>query len=219
MSLTSRFIAVAMTVLVLAEAVRASRSQPESLVGLWDSATTSAGGIGSTIEFRADGTFVEATTVIVNGYYRVTGDQLEIGERPFGPDSKPGQSVRFVVEGSVMRATAPDGSVLRKDRLGQPEPGKPAIVGAWRYRHYTGPTAYERYSDDGRMFFRLPMKSFVGRYVVKGDDLVLTRPNQAGVTMRVSQRGDQFILSGSGRTTTYRRDTAGPWYAREQIAR
>jgi hypothetical protein len=204
---------------VLASMPDAYALQPTSLVGLWDSATPSKGGIGSTLEFRADGTFVEATTVIVDGYYRVAGDQLLIDERPIAPDAKAGQPMKMVVDGNVMRVTAPDGSVLRKDRLGQPEAGQPPIVGAWRYRHETGPTAYERYTADGRMFFRLPLKSYSGRYVLKGDELVLTRQNQAGVTMKIARRGDEIVLTTSDRTTTYRRDTAGPWYDREQIAR
>jgi hypothetical protein len=69
------------------------------------------------------------------------------------------------------------------------------------------------------MFFRLPLKSYSGRYVLKGDELVLTRQNQAGVTMKIARRGDEIVLTTSDRTTTYRRDTAGPWYDREQIAR
>jgi hypothetical protein len=36
------------------------------------------------------------------------------------------------------------------------------------------------------------MKSFIGRYVVKGDELILTRPNQAGITTKVAWRGDEL---------------------------
>ena len=63
------------------------------------------------------------------------------------------------------------------------------------------------------------MKSWVGRYVVKGSQLVLTRPNQADVVMKIVQGNDDLTLSSDGRTTTYRRDHAGPWYDRERIVR
>ena len=208
-----------MLIFLLASAVVASTLQTPSLVGLWDSATTSNGGIGSTLEFRADGTFVEATTVIVNAFYRATGGRLVIAEKPFAAEAPADMSVRIEVEGDVLRWTGPDGSTVRKERLGRAEAGKPGIVGAWRYRHDTGTTAFERYTDDGRMFFRLPMKSWVGRYVVKGSQLVLTRPNQADVVMQIVSRNDDLTLSTGGRTTTYRRDHAGPWYDRERIVR
>jgi hypothetical protein len=206
-------------VLVLTAALLAPGLQTPSLVGLWDSATTSTGGIGSTLEFRADGTFVEATTVIVNAFYRATGGRLVIGEKPFAAQAPADMSVRIEVEGDVLRWTGPDGSIVRKERLGRPEAGKPPIVGAWRYRHDTGTTAFERYTDDGRMFFRLPMKSTVGRYVLNGSDLRLVRPNQAEVTMTVVLRGDELGLSRSGETLNYRRDAAGPWYNRENLVK
>ncbi len=207
-----------MIAVVLAVALLPTTFQTTSIVGLWDS-TTSTGSIGSTLEFRADGTFVEATTVIVDAYYRVTAGRLVIDEKPIGPQAPAAMSVRIEVEGDVLRWTGPDGSIVRKERLGRPDTGLPAIVGAWRYRHETGATAFERYTDDGRMFFRLPMKSSAGRYVLKGSDLLLTRPNQADITMKVFLNGDELSLSTSGQTSAYRRDMAGPWYDREHISR
>jgi hypothetical protein len=208
-----------MMVLVLAATFLSSTVQTTPLVGLWDSATTSRGGIGSTLEFRADGTFVEATTVIVNGYYRIIDGRLVVGDQPLGSQADAAKSLRIEVDGDVLRLTAPDGAVLRKDRVGRPEVGKPAIVGAWRYRHDTGTTAFERYTDDGRMFFRLPMKSSVGRYVLQGNKLLLKRPNQADRAMTVVLAGDELTLTSTDRTANYRRDKAGPWYDREHIGK
>jgi hypothetical protein len=208
-----------MRLLVVAATVISSMSQATPLVGLWDSATTSSGGIGSTLEFRADGTFVEAPTVIVNAYYRIIGDRFVVGEQPLGPNPDQAKSMRIQVDGDVLRLTGPDGSVVLKERLGRAEVGKPAIVGAWRYRHPTGTNAFERYTDDGRMLFRLPMTSSVGRYVVKGNEIVLTRPNQADVAMTVVLKGDELTLSTNGRTANYRRDSAGPWYERQRIGK
>lgn len=59
-----------------------------SLTGLWDSVTTSQGGIGTTLEFRSDATFVEATTVIVNSFFRIVGEHLVIEEQPIAPASR-----------------------------------------------------------------------------------------------------------------------------------
>jgi hypothetical protein len=208
-----------MTILLILGSALASLAQAAGLVGLWDSATTSKGGIGVTLEFRADGTFVDATTVIVNAHYRVIGHRLVVGEQPVGPAAGTVESVQIKIDGRLLRATGPDGSVVSKERIGLPEPGAPAIVGAWRYRHYTGAMAFERYAADGRMYFRLPMRSFAGRYVLKGRELSLTASNRPPVTMAVALEGDTLTLSESNRTTPYRRDAAGPWYEREHVAK
>ena len=62
--------------IVIAVALLPVLFQADPIVGLWDSTRTSAGGLGTTLEFRADGTFVEAATVIVNTYYRFTRSGL-----------------------------------------------------------------------------------------------------------------------------------------------
>jgi hypothetical protein len=37
--------------------------------------------------------------------------------------------------------------------------------------------------------------------------------------MKIVQGNDDLTLSSGGRTTTYRRDHAGPWYDREHLVR
>lgn len=206
--------------LVLAVLLDSQASQVTSIVGLWDSATTSNGGIGQTLEFRADGTFVGAMTVIVDGYYRLIGDRLIVGEQPPGPDAETAIAPRITFDGDVLVESGPDdGSIVRKERIGPKEAGVPGIIGAWRYRHYTKAIAFERYTKDGRMFFRLPMTSAVGHYSLNGNELVLAWPSKPEVKMVIENRGDALSLSQDGRTTDYRRDTAGPWYEREHIAK
>jgi hypothetical protein len=209
-----------MAVFLVLGAALVSLAQAPGLVGLWDSATTSKGGIGETLEFRADGTFVDATTVIVNAHYRVAGDRLVVAEQPAGLTAGDLEPVQIKIDGRSLKATGPDGSVVIKERIGPSETGTPAIVGAWRYRHYTGAMAFERYTTDGQLYFRLPMRSFVGRYTLKGRELSLTQPNRPTVRMTIAfAGGDTLNLSGNSRTTPYRRDTAGPWYGREHVSK
>ena len=106
----------------------------QDLVGLWESRETSKGGIGHAVEFRPDGTYAEAPTVIVELPYQVSGDRLILKE---GPET------RFEIQGDTLTQTRPDGSRVRKERLGKAVEGSPAIVGVWRYRHDTGVTAFE----------------------------------------------------------------------------
>jgi hypothetical protein len=204
--------------LLLAVALVSPAPAPAGLVGLWESARTSRGGIGHTFEFRPDGTYVEATTVIVDGYYRLIGDRLVNGERPVGADADSSKAARIKIDGDVLVETGPDGSIVRKDRVGVG--GKDSrLVGAWRYRHYTDAVAFERYTDDGRMLFRLPMLSSVGRYILKGTELLIQRLNQRDARMTIDLQGDTLSLASDGQTTKYRRVSEGPWYEREHIVR
>lgn len=185
--------------------------QPADLVGLWESTTTSRGGIGQAFEFRSDGTCAESTTVIVDGYYRLIGDHLVQGEKPPGPDADTSKSIRITIDGDVLTATGPDGSIIQKERIG----GKTAstgLVGSWRYHHYTNAVAFERYTADGRMSFRLPMVSSVGRCTMQDGKLTLVRQDQPDATMTIGLEGGVLTLEGGGKLTHYRRSAAGPWY-------
>jgi hypothetical protein len=116
--------------------------------------------------------------------------------------------------------TSPDGAVVvRKTRMSAAGTGKPGLVGVWKYRHSSGATAFERYTDDGKMFFRLPMRSVVGRYTMQGNEVVLVRPDRADVTMTLEIRGDMLSLSSDEGKTDYRRDPAGTWYDSEHIVK
>jgi hypothetical protein len=101
-----------MIALVLAATLMSPTPETTGMVGLWESTRTSSGGIGHTMEFRADGAFVEATTVIVDGYYRVVGDRLVVGAQPPGADPDAGKAPQFKIEGDELVQTGPDGSVV-----------------------------------------------------------------------------------------------------------
>ena len=202
--------------LVIALAFAPVMLQANPIVGLWDSARTSAGGLGSTLEFRADGTFVEAATVIVNTYYRIVGDRLLIDEQPIPQDAQADAAVPIEIAGDLFRMNIPDGTVIEKQRLPGSARGQSPIAGVWTYRHPTGAMAFERYTDEGRMHFRLPMTSVRGTWTLNGTELVLVRSTQPETKATVTLTGDALTLTAGGRGTEYRRDGGGTWYAREQ---
>ena len=180
----------------------------QDLAGLWESRETSKGGIGHTVEFRPDGTYVEAATVIVNFTYQVSGDRLTIHEVKGDQGA-----VRIEIQGDTLIQTQPDGSTLKKERLGKAEEGSPAIVGAWRYRHPTGVTAYERYTPDGRMLFRLPMTSTAGCYKVEGGRLSFIKDGGKETTLSMEMKSGELILKSPGKPgAVYGRAEGGPWY-------
>jgi len=179
-------------------------------VGFWESKKTSRGGIGNALEFRADGTVVEATTVLVEMAYRLIGDRLVTAMEPPDADADTSKAPTIHFEGDSLVMVGPDGSTVRKDRVS----GKGAsILGDWRYCHYAGAVAYERYAEDGRLLFRLPMRSTAGSYAVTGGELTIRMPEKPDATWTVEVRGDELLLStGGGPATEYRREKTGAWY-------
>src|SRR5688572_25212710 len=149
--------------------------QSTQLTGLWESEDKSKGGIGHAIELRADGSYSEATTVIVDMVYRVSGDQIFLSEKP-GGEEKPIPLDLGAETPNLEKRLGP--SVGRKERVGQREPGQEPIVGVWRYEHPTLMVAFERYLPDGRMQLRLPMRSSKGCYASDGTKLTLTQNRQ-----------------------------------------
>jgi hypothetical protein len=197
-----------MLALTLTGSIAAPGPNEFNLVGLWETASTTRGGIGHAIEFRPDGTYVESTVVIVDTPYRLVGNRLHTGS-----DTETGKSPTAAFEGGVLVQTAPDGSVVRKERIPGPPPSPLTIVGAWRYCHYAGVPAYERYSENASMQFRLPMTSSTGRYSLQGDQLTLTADQRPGVKAKVEARGDNLVISRTGGgPAEYRREPTGAWY-------
>ena len=157
--------------------------------------------------------------MIIDAYYQLMGDRLIVdAHQPVRPDSDVSKARHIEFDGDALVETGPDGSVVRKERVGSG--GKSArLVGSWKYRHYTDLVAFEKYTDDGRLCFRLPMRSSVGRYILKGNELLMVRPNLVDARMTLDLLGDTLSLVHDGETTKYRRVGAGPWYERENIVR
>jgi len=209
---TTAFLAAILFTGSAAHGLTCPRPEAKTLVGLWESRETSKGGIGHTIEFREDGTFVEATTVMASFTYHVSGDRLTL-------DEAPGGSVKVRIEGDTFLQTQVDGSTLEKKRLGKAEEGSPAIVGAWRYRSELGSLAFERYTPDGRMSLRLPLAGSTGCYEIAGDRIAMTRPNEGkAATVPFELHAGELVLKGPGKSpVTYGLEPAGPWYDREHL--
>jgi hypothetical protein len=209
-----------MPALLFAATLTCAAPQSTQLVGLWESKERSNGGIGHTVEFRPDGSYVEATSVLVDMYYRVSAGRLTISEKPIVDvdTTAAGDSFPIKIEGDTLTQQQPAGPRLRKERVGHAEPGKDPIVGIWRFRHPTGGTAYERYTPDGQIYFRMPMTSSVGCYKLDGQKLALTRAKEGGVDGTFEMKGEDLVLNFAGKDPgTYTKEPAGPWYEREKV--
>ena len=66
--------------------------------------------------------------------------------------------------------------------------GADSIVGKYKYRHYTGAIAFEQFTADGIMRFRLPMQSTHGCYVITGNRIKVVSSNEEVQTRPGSTR-------------------------------
>ncbi len=176
---------------------------PESnqLVGLWESENRSKGGIGHAFEFRADGSFVESPTVLVDSYYRVSGDHLIVGDKP---NPEPGKNTTPLPLAAMLG-----------ERVGSPVPGQPSHVGVWRSPFPAGGMAYQKLTPEGRLLFRLAMKPAKGCYRFDGTRLTLAIGGKE-TSGSAELRNDDLILRFPNRNADeYHRDPAGPWYELE----
>ena len=185
-----------------------------SAVGFWESETTSRGGIGQSIELKANGELVSATTVMVDQVYRAADGKLFIAEGAKAL-SEAKEGAAFTVTKDFFVQKDDQGGEIQRKRLSGQAQGTSPLVGAWQYRHYTGAIAFERYMEDGRFMFRLPMTSQQGCYGATSDSLSLDTAGRK-TTMQYTVAGATLTLrSAAGKSYTYRR--AEPWYPRDRI--
>ena len=204
--------------LIAAVSCTAPQSTAKALVGRWESQRVSQGGLGHVMDFRSDGSFVQATAVTVTLHYKVAGDQLTVSENSDGKPSPRG-ALRFHVDGSTLTETASDGSSTKAERVGAAEKGASPLIGVWRYRHYTGGIAFERFLKDGNMLFRLPMSSASGCYLVdtKTHDVALTASDGTTRAFPYEIGGDELRLPSGEDPHGYQRSSFGAWYDIDHI--
>jgi hypothetical protein len=199
--------------LLLASAMGCLPPSDSSVAGFWESEGTSGGGIGHTIELKADGEILMSTTVMVDEVYRVRDGRLFVAMT--APDlAARTDGVPFSIIENVLVQGDAQGQV-RKERLGTRPEASTALVGAWRYRHDTGAIAFERYAPDGRFLFRLPMSSDLGCYRTDGGSLGIAAAQVSNSMKYAVVDGKLVLRKADGEPHTYRR--ADPWYPRDQL--
>lgn len=187
-------------------AQEAAEPRAAPVVGFWESMETSQGGIGSALELRADGHLRWTVVVLVEAGYVLEEGKL------FMLDESGGRQELPVTFGSgEMEMTGPDGSALTKTRFRGPAEGSSPIVGDWFYGYFGQGQAFERYTEDGRMLFRLPMRTDAGTYRLDGDRLRVEVQEKAG-TWHWRLEGEDLVTGPPGEERRFRRVPAGAWY-------
>ena len=192
----------------LAPALESDEGSPS---GFWESVETSQGGIGSALELTADGRFRQIVVVLVEFGYRLDGETLFIVD-----EAGAEQAVQVAFGDGSMDLAAPNGSVIRKTRFRDPSNGTSIILGDWRYDYSSQATAYERYTQDGRMIFRLPMRGQSGTFEIKGTKLRLKGSNGKVVTWPFRRQGDELLIVLKGKEQRFRLVEDGQWYSTQK---
>lgn len=184
----------------------ARSAEAASPLGFWESIETSSGGIGAALELRADGVLRHCAVVLLDLDYRLEGDQVVLSD-PTGTDQAPPATLGD----NVMILTGPDGSTLEKKRLRAPPGGNSPILGDWSYDYYGQATAFESYTEDGKVHFRLPLRTETGTYRLDGDRIRVTLAGRRQKWVW-SVEGDELLVGPRGERRRYRRVPGGAWY-------
>ena len=127
------------------------KSSGNKLIGVWESADTTKGGLGAIYEFREDGGLVAGIGALVN----LTYDPQDPNLQQLLPESKV------------------PGDESQPQKIMDGPAGSAPYVGVWKFRHYTGGIAYQWITDDGRILLRVPFPIPWSRYEVKGNKLLV----------------------------------------------
>jgi TPR repeat protein len=156
-----------------------------SLVGTWE-----AKQIGTTLLFSAEGTVTVVVGVMLDGKYRLDGNQLR-AEAP-GAVLPSVQMVAFVGDtalitgGTNYRKLIPFGERARPNSL----------VGQWRWIDSAGVTGYEEYTVEGswRLRAAVPHTGSVskGFYSVRGNTITMRF-----LSPQIEERSEPFTLRGN----------------------
>lgn len=200
--------------IVMASALVCQPVANEKLMGLWESESVTSSGVGSNIVFRKDGSFTTAMTVIVDLKYQVKDGKLYIAKDSDKPVSFDiGLDISF--EKGALVIAGKDGKKETKYRV-TPKIDDP-IVGIYKYRHNAGGTAYERYTPDGMLNFRLPLSKISGCFKPDKKQIRLEMKGGNSKTISYSLSGGKLIIGGDDDKSVYNRVVGGTWYDSENI--
>jgi hypothetical protein len=202
------------TAVALAASLTCHAPINENLVGLWESTNTSRGGIGHNFEFRKDGTYTSAVTVLVDLTYVIKNGV-------FYTSNNKDKAINYE-KGTKIEITKSGFTLIRDDgnkeiRTKIIPSNELTIVGTYKYRHSSGGIAYEKYTSDGLVKFRLPMESSSGCYAIDGNTITIKRHNKEPSKMIYNASENMLKLKDSKGTYSYNLVPEGAWYQGNEI--
>ena len=193
--------------LVLALAGSSPVGSPASgLVGQWESAVRTAGGIGNILEFRADGGVTQISAAMGEADYRLEGEWLRaFWKDPAGKVSEVDTILEFEGDRHFLEKAEDGSESTWSERVGEPVPKAGPLLGQWCSLYLETMPAYREFTA-GRMVNRLPITTLRGRYAVEGETLTVQISGQpeGKYPFRV-ENGLLVIKSRDGSEKQYKR--------------
>jgi len=203
-----------LSTLALASTLVCQPLENTGLVGFWESSLISKGSIGNNIEFKSDGSYISAVTVLVDILYKVKNGKIYNAKNPGEAVSfESGASIR--IEDDALVLIDQEGKEGVRNRI--TERKGDSVLGKYKYRHYTGGIAYEQYTDDGVLKFRLPMRSTRGCYIIDGNNVNIILSNKESKALKYKLNSKNLILKDKGRESAYKLVKEGAWYESDKI--
>jgi hypothetical protein len=150
------------------QAAAPSPAPDPALLGQWESAIRTQGGVGNILEFKPGGTVTQISAAMGDSTYALEGEWL----RTFWKDESTGKinesDTRLEFQGSdVFSEKGEDGSEQSySERIGRAVPKASPVVGEWCSVLLEMLTNYRQFTPDGKMYIRMPITVLRGRYGV-----------------------------------------------------
>lgn len=195
--------------LVFASTLACQSAPDAGQIGFWESAVTSRGGIGSNIEFKRDGSYNNAVTVLVDLAYDIKDGKLYIAkDKGKAVSYKNGVNIKITQTGYIV--AGPDGKEEVRNRINKGKPN--SIIGEYSYRHYTGGIAYEMFTKNGLLRLRIPMSADGGCYSIVKNKLFLASRSKPETSTVFRANSKKLTFESEKGNFTYNSVPEGTWY-------
>lgn len=155
--------------LLMAFQAAAPPSAPDpALLGQWESAIRTQGGVGNILEFKPNGTVTQISAAMGDSTYKLEGEWL----RSFWKDESTGKinesDSRVEFQGSDVFSEKGEDGVEQSysERIGRAVPNASPLLGEWCSVLLEMLTNYRQFAPDGTMCIRMPITVLRGRYGV-----------------------------------------------------
>jgi hypothetical protein len=177
---------------------------PPKLVGRWRSLETSKGGIGTMLEFHADGTVDFSPGAVVESRYRIDGHQLIL---PSDANGVPEQQTAIAFVGDKLHLTA-GGTTSQFTRKGaQADPSNP-IIGEWNGTRDMGGRQVEMrwlFYPSGKSLILIPFRTDHGHFMIESTRIRFEWPTELLPSGNFELDGEVLKLPGRKTVSRYAR--------------
>lgn len=156
----------------------------DDLRGRWESEARTAGGMGQVFEFTGTGVVFVTLSGIADSRYLLEGNRLS---SVFASPDDLKKPIKLTYEITVEATTLTmkemaSGNVQKMIRVGpRPSETRP-LLGLWKWEHPSGLQASTRFTEEGEMMTRLPIKTEKGSYLCVTGSVSIEMPGKKSET-------------------------------------